>query len=73
MGPCKIFPKGNKKATSLILHCLAIADPAASWFEIVAIDNKAAVETANLIETAWLTKHPWPTQILLIVLGLLWA
>jgi RNase H-like domain found in reverse transcriptase/Integrase zinc binding domain len=65
IGPYKFFPKGNKKAKPFILHCLTMIDPATSWFEIVAINNKTAMEIANLVETQWLTRYPWPTQIIL--------
>ena len=33
------------------------------WFEIAAIDTKATYEVANELEITWLTRYPWPTEI----------
>ena len=38
-------------------------DPATCWFEIAAIDNKSSIEIANELEITWLTRYPWPTEI----------
>ena len=40
-------------------------DPATEWFEIVEIENKKADEVANQIEFAWLTRYPWPTEVVM--------
>jgi hypothetical protein len=61
IGPYKI-PQKNK-AKPLYLHCLTMIDPATSWFEIMAIENKTALEVANAAETTWFSRYPWPTQI----------
>ena len=47
------------------LQCLTMIDPATGWFEIVQIPNKRADEVSNLLEQTWLTRYPWPTQIVL--------
>ncbi len=61
IGPYTIKRKGKK---DLKLHCLTMIDPATSWFEIVQIKNKTPMEIANQIEMAWLTRYPWPTQLI---------
>ena len=40
-------------------------DPATGWFEIVEIPNRRADYVANYLEFAWLTRYPWPTEIIL--------
>ena len=42
---------------------MTMIDPATGWFEIVEIPNKRADCIANVLECAWLTRHPWPTEI----------
>ena len=61
IGPYTIG-KGKKTAT---LHCLTMIDPATGWFEIVEIPNKRADSIANLLEQVWLTRYPWPEQVVL--------
>jgi hypothetical protein len=39
-------------------------DPATSWFEITQIKSKDAPTVANAVEQTWLTRYPWPTQII---------
>ena len=38
-------------------------DPATGWFEIREIKTKAADVVANVLEQAWLTRYPWPSQL----------
>ena len=38
-------------------------DPATNWVEIHEMPNKRADTIANIIEMAWFTCYPWPTQI----------
>ena len=40
-------------------------DPATGWFEIARIDSKRADYIVNYLETHWLTRYPWPTEIVL--------
>ena len=61
IGPYKIG-KGKNEAK---LHCLTMIDPATGWFEIVQVDEKTADEIANRLEFAWLTRYPWPTEIVM--------
>ena len=39
-------------------------DPATSWFEMCEIMTKSADVVANFLEQAWLTRYPWPTQMI---------
>ena len=47
------------------LHCLTMIDPATGWFEIVEIPDKRADEIANLIKQTWLSRYPWPENVIL--------
>ena len=38
-------------------------DPATGWFEMKQIPDKEATTIANIVETTWLTRYPWPTII----------
>jgi hypothetical protein len=40
-------------------------DPATGWFEIVEVPKKRADYISNLIEINWLTRYPWPTEIIM--------
>ena len=53
----------GKKQT--VLHCMTMIDPATGWFEIVEIDEKAADEIVNRLEFTWLSRYPWPTEIVM--------
>jgi len=39
-------------------------DPATSWFEIKELKDKEAISIANLVEQTWLTRYPWPTELI---------
>ena len=39
-------------------------DPATGWFEMKEIKTKAADTVANILEQKWLTRYPWPTQMI---------
>ena len=56
------YPFGTGK-DAISLHCLTMIDPATGWFEIVDIPSKRADVIANLLETTWLTRYPWPTEV----------
>ena len=47
------------------LHCLTMIDPATGWFEIEEIPTKRADYVANILEMTWLTRYPWPTEIVM--------
>ena len=40
-------------------------DPATRWFEMKELKTKFADVIANVIEQMWLTRYPWPTQVVL--------
>ena len=40
-------------------------DPATGWFEMCEYDDKRSITVANIVETQWLSRYPWPTQITL--------
>ena len=61
IGPYTI---GKGKAETK-LHCLTMIDPATGWFEIVQIPNKQADEVINILEFQWLTRYPWPTEVIM--------
>ena len=61
IGPYNIKGKDDKQ---LKLWCLTMIDPATGWFEMKDIPDKRADTIANLVEQTWLTRYPWPTQII---------
>ena len=56
------FGTGKNKVT---LHCLTMIDPATAWFEIASIENKRADEISNVFEQTWLSKYPWPQEVVM--------
>eukprot|EP00957_Ditylum_brightwellii_P135759 10353613-Ditylum_brightwellii.AAC.1 len=40
-------------------------DPATGWFDITEIKTKRANTVSNIVETTWLTRYPYPTQVVL--------
>ena len=61
IGPYKIKQK-NKE--NVILWAVTMIDPATGWFEMKNIPTKRADIISNVIEQTWLTRYPWPTQII---------
>ena len=61
IGPCTF----GKKKNEVTLHCVTMIDPATGWFEIVEMPNRQADFIANTLEMTWLTRHPWPTEIIM--------
>ena len=61
IGPYKI----GKGKDAITLHCLTMIDPATGWFEITEISEKRADEIANRLELTWLTRYPWPTEVVM--------
>jgi Integrase zinc binding domain len=60
IGPYSVKQKGNEP---LQLWCVTMIDPATGWFEMKEIQNKQAINIANIVEQTWLTRYPIP-QIL---------
>ena len=63
IGPYKIYRKKKTRQKPLTLWALTTIDLATGWFEIREIRTKAADVVANVLEQAWLTWYPWPSQI----------
>ena len=61
IGPYK-FNQPNQKKPVVLWACTMI-DPATGWFEIKDIKSKRADIIANVVEKTWLTRYPWPTQV----------
>ena len=38
-------------------------DPVTGWFEITKYNDKKPMTIANLVETTWLVRYPWPVEI----------
>jgi transposase InsO family protein len=60
IGPYTFKRKGK---SSLRLWCVTMIDPATGWFEIREIPDKESGSVANLVETAWMTRYPWPNVL----------
>ena len=60
IGPYTIKRQGE---IPLTLWCVTMIDPATGWFEMRELKTKDAGTVANIVEQAWLTRYPWPTQI----------
>ena len=63
IGPYKFNQPGKTKPVEL-WDCTMI-DPATSWLEIKAIHTKRADVIANIVEKTWLSRYPWPIQVVL--------
>jgi len=59
--PYKITNTTNNQ--ELNLWCVTMIDPATGWIEIKEIKNKEAINIANIVEQAWLTRYPWPMEL----------
>ncbi len=46
-----------------MLWAVTMIDPATGWFEMKEIRQKDAPTVANIVETVWLTRYPWPQLI----------
>jgi hypothetical protein len=63
IGPYNIKRRGKE---DLVLWCVTMIDPATSWFEIREVPGtKRADVVANIVEQAWLTRYPWPQEVIL--------
>ncbi len=61
IGPYKVGEGKQQRE----LWCLTMIDPATGWFEIANIPAKSADVIANILEQTWLTRYPWPTEVVL--------
>ena len=62
IGPYTI---GEESGNTTTLHCLTMIDPATGWFEIAEIPAKTADVVINVLENAWLTRYPYPTEVVM--------
>jgi Integrase zinc binding domain len=63
IGPYNIKRKGKK---ALTLWCVTMIDPATAWFEIKDVPGtKRSDVVANIVETTWLGRYPWPQMVTL--------
>jgi hypothetical protein len=63
IGPYKIGSK--EKDNHAVLHCLTMIDPATGWFEIIEIPAKTADVVMNIFEQEWLTRYPYPVEVVM--------
>jgi RNase H-like domain found in reverse transcriptase/Integrase zinc binding domain len=61
IGPYTIKCQGKK---NLVLWCITMIGPATGWVEMQEIPNKEAFTIANFVKQTWLTRYPWPNQII---------
>jgi hypothetical protein len=54
----------RKSKVTLKLWCVTMIDPTTGWFEMKQINDKEVITVANIVETTWLTRYPWPTIII---------
>ena len=59
-GHYKILRKGKEP---LILKNVTIIEPVTGWFVVTQYRDKKLMMLANLIETTWLVRYPWPVEI----------
>jgi transposase InsO family protein len=60
IGPYFVRRKGMK---TLEFIAVTMIDPATSWLEMKQLKTKRADEVASAVETTWLTRYPWPQEI----------
>ena len=62
IGPYTLKRKGKPNLTC---KCVTMIDPATGWFEIKEFkEEKYMQNIANIVEQEWLTRYPWPTQVI---------
>ena len=59
-GPYRIPRKGKEPK---ILEAVTMIEPVTGWFEVTQYSKKKATRIANLVETMWLVRYPWPVKI----------
>ena len=61
IGPYNILRKGK---FTLMMKAVTMIDPVTVWSKVTQYDNKIAMKIANLVETTWLSRYPWPSEIM---------
>ena len=59
--PCKICKKWKE---ALIIKSVIMIKPGTGWFEVTQHNNNKAIKNANLVDTKWMSRYPWPTEIM---------
>ena len=54
----------RKEKMPLILKAVTMINPVTGHFEVTQQSNKKAMTVANLVETTWLVRYPWPVGIM---------
>ena len=49
----------------ITLHCLTMIDPATGWLEMTEVKNKEPFTIAEKAEQIWMTRYPWPQNVIL--------
>ena len=62
IGPYKIAQ--SHKQEQEVPRCVTMIDPATGWFEMQRMNNKQPSTVAQQVEAAWLTRYPWPEEII---------
>ena len=62
IGPYTIKRKGKTKPIQL--WAMTMIDPATGLLEIAEIKTKSADVVANVAETTWFTRYPWPEKVI---------
>ena len=62
MGTYVIQKNGNKE--NLNFKAVTMINPITGWSKIAEYNNKYKRKIVNSVETTWLTRYPWPTEIM---------
>ena len=62
IGPYTI--KRKRKRNPISLWAMTMIDPATGLLEIAEIKRKSADVVANIAETTWFTRYPWPEKVI---------
>jgi hypothetical protein len=55
----------KRPMTIAMLTCLTMIDPATGWFEIAELPATTADVVANVFEQEWLTRYPYPMEVVM--------
>ena len=53
-----------KRKDNLILKLVTMIKPVTEWFEVMQSDDKKVTTIVNMVETTWLSRYPWPSEIM---------
>ena len=60
IGTYNIRMKGRD---TLIPKSVTVIDPLTGWFGVTQYNYRKLMMIANLVETTWLSRYPWPLEI----------